>query len=165
MRHQIQIIKATLEDAEELTRASRISFDDDTSTYGMGTSGGPPGYDKVEKQKFWIKTTNYYKFVLDNKIVGGMFLKSGLEFDRPSSADNYYLIRLFILPDFQNQGIGTIALKFIEHEFPQAKKWTLDTPHWAIRNHHFYEKMGYVKIREDKITARFTAYLYEKKMP
>ncbi len=164
MNHQFQIIEATFEDAEELTRASRISFDDDTSKHGIATSGGPPGYDIIEKQKFWIETTNYYKFVLDNKIVGGMFLNSGLEFSKTSSDDNYCLIRLFILPDFQNQGIGTKALKFIEHEFPQAKKWTLDTPHWAIRNHHFYEKMGYVKIGEQKITNRFTACLYEKKM-
>lgn len=26
-----------------------------------------------------------------------------------------------------------------------AKRWSLDTPSWAIRNHHFYKKMGFVQ--------------------
>ncbi len=25
----------------------------------------------------------------------------------------------------------------------------LDTPSYAVRNHHFYEKLGYVKVGED----------------
>jgi hypothetical protein len=35
--------------------------------------------------------------------------------------------------------------------FPEAKKWILGTPSWAIRNQHFYEKMGFVKVRETEV--------------
>lgn len=36
-------------------------------------------------------------------------------------------------------------MQFIESKY-YATKWTLDTPAWAVRNIHFYEKLGYVKI-------------------
>ena len=62
-------------------------------------------------------------------------------------------------------GIGTNAMKFLEMEFPDAKKWTLETPHLSYRNHHFYEKMGFTKVGEtepDPKNNGFYLYLYEK---
>jgi len=35
--------------------------------------------------------------------------------------------------------------------FPEATTWTLGAPSWAIRNQHFYEKMGFVRVRETEI--------------
>ncbi len=35
--------------------------------------------------------------------------------------------------------------------FPEAQKWILGTPSWAIRNQHFYEKMGFVRVRETEV--------------
>jgi GNAT superfamily N-acetyltransferase len=54
-------------------------------------------------------------------------------------------------PDFQNRGIGQQAVRQMFDAFPEARKWILGTPSWAIRNQHFYEKMGFVKIRETEI--------------
>ena len=34
---------------------------------------------------------------------------------------------------------------------PDVKKWTLGTPSWDIRNQHFYEKAGFIRIRETEI--------------
>ena len=83
-------------------------------------------------------------------------------------ADNgsfhYELSTIFVIPEFQNKGIGQKAILFIEQEFPDAKKWTLDTPSAATRNHYLYEKMGYTKVNEmliDKKTNLFL-YFYEK---
>jgi len=64
-------------------------------------------------------------------------------------------------------GIGAKAIKFLEQEFPEAKVWGLDTPYKSYGNHHFYEKMGYVKVREtEPINDKcgFYLYVYEKKM-
>ena len=63
-------------------------------------------------------------------------------------------------PAHHDRGIGTQAMHFIEAHLP-ATRWTLDTPIWAIRNIHFYEKLDYVKvgkIEEDDITL----IMYEK---
>ena len=158
----VKIVKASLDDAKELTKISKLSFDDDSLQHGLGETGGPPGYDSIAAQRRWIKLTFYYKFIVNNEIVGGMFTESGKRFYQKSSKNHFYFIRIFIHPDYQNLGIGTKAMLFIENEFPYATKWTLDTPSWAERNHYFYEKLGYKKVGEKKEQENFILYFYEK---
>lgn len=40
----------------------------------MGRNRGPPGYDKVESENDIIANFIAYKIVLDNNIIGGLFL-------------------------------------------------------------------------------------------
>ncbi len=54
---------------------------------------------------------------------------------------------IFINRDDQDLGAGTAAMEFI-HEMYPAEICRLETPGWAIRNHHFYEKSGYRKVKE-----------------
>ena len=78
---------------------------------------------------------------MDGQIVGGLILfriRQG----------HYEIGRIYLDPDVQNQGIGKQVMAFAEGLYPDAKRWTLDTPSWAVRNHHFYEKLGYMKVRE-----------------
>ena len=77
--------------------------------------------------------------------------------------NHYELGRIYIDPAYQGQGIGAIAMRWIETAFP-ARRWTLDTPGWATRNHHFYEKLGYVRLREEG-TPPHTMIFYEKRLP
>ena len=76
----------------------------------------------------------YYKILADDRIIGGfiVFLKG---------QGCCELGRIFIDPDFQNQGIGTRAFEFIWTEFPEARRWTLGTPAWNRRTRHFYDKV------------------------
>lgn len=83
-----------------------------------------------------MRTSWYYKIVVDNQLVGGLVVF-------PGTIREYYLGRVFIHPDFQNQGIGTLAMDFVFRQFPLAKSWTLDTPAWNQRTRHFYEKLGF----------------------
>jgi GNAT superfamily N-acetyltransferase len=53
---------------------------------------------------------------------------------------------IFLAPDYQGRGIGSQALRFLAAAYPLARRWTLDTPVYALRNQHFYEKFGYVKV-------------------
>jgi len=39
--------------------------------------------------------------------------------------------------------------------------WTLDTPDYATRNHHFYEKFGYVRVGSEPVED-FMLLAYEK---
>lgn len=129
------------------------AFDDDKKEYGSV----PPGIESVDWHRYQIKSGMYYKIIFDNKIVGGIKLfnlKSG----------HYRLGTILILPDFQNRGIGHKAMEFIENEYPNAQKWSLDTPHKSYRNHYFYEKHGYVKVGETQPSKEreFYLFLYEK---
>lgn len=149
----LEFKKASVDDIEEYMKAKIEAFADDVETYGFG----PTGYDDYEKEIENIKNYPTYEIVLDGKIIGGITCCNAGEF--------YWLGGIYIIPEYQNCGIGAKAIAFIESEFPDAKCWRLHTPHKNYRNHHFYEKMGYKKIGETEPKldrGGFFLYEYEK---
>jgi GNAT superfamily N-acetyltransferase len=82
---------------------------------------------------------DYHKIVVSEQIVGGIIvLRKGVR--------EYELGRIFVLPKFQNQGIGTQAFCFLWEAYPLAKRWMLSTPAWNQRTHYFYKKVGFVEV-------------------
>jgi GNAT superfamily N-acetyltransferase len=149
--------KAILLDAEKLTEVQTRCFDDDSKRF-LGTEcGGPPGYDSVDWQRQMIQHGIYYKILYNGQIIGGIIAY-------PTHDGQYEIGRIYLDPDFQNQGIGKQAMAFTEGLYPEAKRWTLDTPSWAVRNHHFYENLGYIKVREEAAHGEERLYFYEKSM-
>ena len=141
----IKIEKATLDDVVTLTEIQARTFQDDNKLKPSGCSmEGPPGYDSVDWNAERIGKTLYYKILLDGQIVGGIIV-----FDMGQG--HYELGRIYVDPDVQNRGVGQQAVRQMFEAFPSAVKWTLGTPSWAIRNQHFYEKMGFVRIRETEV--------------
>lgn len=136
----ISIERAVETDVEDLVRIQIAAFHYDSVLYPQVELGGPPGYDSIEETLKKMQQHDFYKFVYQGKCVGGMVVWTMA--DR-----HYHLDLIFIAPDFQNRGIGTQAMQFLERTYP-ATRWTLDTPTWAVRNRHFYEKLGYVNVRE-----------------
>jgi GNAT superfamily N-acetyltransferase len=90
------------------------------------------------------------------QIIGGMVVFN-------QGHGHFHLDLLFIDPEYHNRGIGTRAMQFIEQTYPAAVQWSLDTPIWAIRNQHFYEKFGYVKVKEEELPG-ITLIGYEKRL-
>lgn len=151
----LELKKVVADDLEEYMKAKIDAFSDDLYTYGFG----PTGYDDYDKELENIKQYPTYKIVLDGKIIGGLTCCNMGEY--------YWLGGIYIAKAFQNQGIGSKAIKFLENEFPDAKCWRLHTPHKNYRNHHFYEKMGYKKIGETEPKEEkngFFLYEYEKRI-
>lgn len=149
---EILFKKAQFRDAKALALVSRHAFDDDVN-YGAPGPGGPPGYKSDRWQSKMMRLGTYYKILRDERIIGGIivFLKG---------AGHYELGRIFLEPEFQNQGIGKLAFDFLWQEFPFALKWTLGTPAWNLRNQHFYKKMGFVVVGKDGPDG----VLFEKQM-
>ena len=129
-------VLATPDDSTELTRTCKITFDDDTYKHTGKPEGGAPGYDDVNYQLQKMKEDTYLKILLGDKIIGGIILKR-------LAPDHIQLVRIWVLPNHQDKKIGHAAMKHIHTHYP-AKKWTLETPPYALRNHYFYEKFGYV---------------------
>ncbi len=141
----IEIRRAALVDTAELTEIQTRTFQDDNNRKPPGCSmEGPPGYDSVGWNAEQIASTPYYKILSDGLIVGGIIVYD-------MSQGRYELGRIFVDPDSQNRGIGQKAVRLMFDAFPEAGMWTLGTPSWAIRNQHFYEKMGLVRIRETDV--------------
>ena len=145
MTHQFKLTfrKARPSDAEALASASERAFHSDIHCGAPpGPPGGPPGYNSAAWQARIMRIGEYYTILADKQIVGGIivFRKGTRE---------YELGRIFVDPEFQNQGIGARAFEFLWQTYPLAKRWTLGTPKWNRRTRHFYQKVGFTEIGED----------------
>lgn len=136
----ISLIRALPADAETLVRVQVAAFHYDSVLYPGVELGGPPGYDSVDEMLEKIQQDETYKIMDGETCVGGL-----VAFKRDN--EHYHLDVIFLDPAAQNRGIGTLAMQFLEQTYP-ASVWTLDTPVWAVRNQHFYEKFGFVKLHE-----------------
>jgi GNAT superfamily N-acetyltransferase len=89
-----------------------------------------------------MRLGDYFKIVIEGQIVGGIIVfRKGTR--------QYELGRIFVDPDFQNQGIGTQAFDYLWQAYPLSKMWTLGTPAWNVRTRHFYKKVGFTEVGED----------------
>ena len=144
---------ATAADAEALVGVQVAAFHSDAVTYPGVEVGGPPGYDSVDDARAKIARHHYHKIVRDERIVGGIVV-----FDR--GGGHCHLDLIYLDPSQHGQGIGTQAMRFLEQTH-RATVWTLDTPSWAVRNQHFYEKLGYAKVGKS-VHPDVTLFAYEK---
>ncbi|MCA1053663.1 GNAT family N-acetyltransferase [Rossellomorea aquimaris] len=154
----ITIQKATLEDAETLTKIKREAFEcerkrwlsDETDIVDYNIQ--PPGYDSVEKNKYMIRMLEVYKVLFEQEIVGAITVTiSGTSYGR--------IDRIYIHPDLQGRGIGSIALDLIQKEYTEVRIWNLETSARQINNHHFYEKKGFERTFQSE-----DEFCYEKKV-
>lgn len=150
----ITIERAVPTDAEALVRAMVAAFHHDTVLYGV-PEDGPPGYQSVEVMLEKIADHDTFTIRRGGEVVGGMVV-----FDRGETARHLDLI--FLSPEHHGQGVGSQAMQFLDAHYPAATYWTLDTPSWAVRNHHFYGKFGFVKTGEHPFDG-ITLFSYERK--
>jgi GNAT superfamily N-acetyltransferase len=148
-------LRATPEDVETLVAVQIAAFNNDAMIYPGVAVGGPPGYDSVKENLLQMHDDDYYKILVDGEIVGGIIVAH-------VGGGHFHIGVLYIHPDYHGQGIGSAALQFIESTYP-ARRWTLNTPSYATRNHRFYEKHGYVKTGEHPFRD-FSLFDYEKRI-
>jgi GNAT superfamily N-acetyltransferase len=152
---KIDFALATPVDAEDLVTVQIAAFHDDARLYPGVEIGGPPGYDSVEETLATIARGEFYKVSLDGKIIGGITVID-------QGAGHFHVGVLAVDPAHHNKGIGSQTMEFIERTFP-ATVWTLDTPTFATRNQHFYERLGFVSVGET-VFPDITLIHYEKRM-
>ena len=151
---KVTIERSKVEEAEELVRVQIASFHSDAVFYPGVEEGGPPGYDSADLMRRKIAEDIAYTIRTDGKIVGGVML-----FEK--AAGHLHLDVIFVDPALHNKGIGSKAMAFLSAAYPDVR-WTLDTPVYAVRNHHFYEKFGYIRVGERVEPDGFKLYAYEK---
>ncbi|MFV9506482.1 MAG: GNAT family N-acetyltransferase [Oscillochloridaceae bacterium umkhey_bin13] len=135
---ELHIKAAQITDAERLVQIQIAAFHHDAVLYPDVGLGGPPGYDSVEQLRQTIAQHPCYKLLYDDQVIGVMVIIVKGE-------QHTHLDLIAIDPHYHNRGLGTLAMQFLEQAHP-ARCYTLDTPSWAVRNQHFYQKLGYVKV-------------------
>jgi len=134
----IEIKKATKKDAVALARASEQAFHSDIDCGAPGL-GGPPGYNSPAWQQRAMGFGDYFKILVDGQLAGGLIVIR----QKPRE---YEVGRIFVDPEYQNQGVGTRAFDLLWEAYPLAKRWIVGTPDWNTRTRHFYQKVGFEPV-------------------
>lgn len=162
MKAEITLVLAAEADAEKIHNMKYRAFwalyekyhDDETN----------PAMEKIEKVIRQIRNegSDYYLIRVGEEITGAIRIvqrKNEMGF----ISGEYKISPLFILPEFQNQGIGYAAIQKVFDLYSQAKKWSLDTIKQEAGNCYLYEKCGFVRVGEEKpINEAMTLIDYEK---
>lgn len=160
---KVEIFPATLADAEALVAIQQKAF---KRLYDIYHDEGNPylrGTDEIEK---WLSRPNsyVYKILAGGELVGGVAFWERRGRGLPGE---YYLARIYILPEMQRKGIASTAITLCEATVYNANRWTLDFPIDQIANRLCYEKAGYKDVGEtrEQSEGKIVLALYEKSIP
>ena len=159
MNAEVKLILATVDDAELIHQMQYEAFlplyekyhDDETS----------PVKEKIDKVIYKLTHTNseYYLIQLGDKNVGAIRVARKLK----NNMDVLFISPLFVLPEYQNRGIGQTAIRKVFDLYPDDVTWRLDTIKQEKGNCHLYEKCGFVRVGNDHIVnENMTLIDYEK---
>jgi GNAT superfamily N-acetyltransferase len=135
---RVSLVEAVEDDAYLLADISKRAFESDVEV-GAKEPGGPPGYDSYKDQVRYMEYFDYYRITLDDYTVGGVMTAHRGEGHRE-------LVRIFVDPESQRQGVGLRAMELVMSLYPGVKLWTLGTPEWNTRTRSFYEKLGFTQV-------------------
>jgi GNAT superfamily N-acetyltransferase len=147
------IRRTSTEEAEDILNVQKEAFKADLDEYNDYETS--PATEPLKKLLYKINKNIHYTILTGDRIIGGAEV-------RPDSPEECYINRIFILPEYQNQGLGTRVMNFIENQYPDVTKWTLCTPYKSYRNQCFYEKFGYRKVGEHKVSDNLYLIDYMK---
>lgn len=145
--------RATAEDVPDLISAQNLAFEDEFARYGECPSYRESPDDMADM----VANAIVYKIVVGGSVVGDIIV-------RRREGGELYLRTISVVPAMQGRGLGSQAIEFLEAQHPEAARWTLCTPMGSARNRHFYEKLGYRKVGEHRISDQLTLIDYEKPM-
>lgn len=107
----------------------------------------------------------YFTILNNGEIVGWILYKckGSTTFIESLNEGEYYLLRIYIKPDYQCRGIGKQAILLCEKELVNAKKFYVDFPKELNKNRKCYENAGfYSSKKEIEIEHNLVLVLYEK---
>lgn len=152
----VQLIRATVEDAEVIWRMQRAAFAELLERYqDFDTNPGNETLEKVQ-WRFSFPATYFY-FIRLNGVNAGAIRIIDHHDDSPKR-----ISPLFVLPEFRGKGVAQAAIRAAE-DIHGSANWSLGTILQEKGNCHLYEKMGYHQTGESKIiNDRLTLVFYEK---
>lgn len=154
---EVKLIRANVDDAKELHAMQVKSFRELLEKYqDFDTSPANESVEKVEarlKQEF----TYFYFICLGAQKVGAIRIV-----DKKETGKNKRISPVFILPEFQGQGIAQKAIRLCE-EMHGKEDWELDTILQEPKNCYLYEKLGYRQTgKTEVINERLTLVFLSK---
>lgn len=157
----VKLEEARDDELAELLNLQKQSF---LPLYEKYQDDGSPANETIDRIKARAKQPGrkYYFIVYYGMRVGAINIAQKTDADGNYTENR--ISPMFIIPDFQDRGIGYAAMKKAFEMFSDVHVWKLDTILEEERNCHFYEKCGFKRIGgEKKINDRLTLVDYERK--
>lgn len=155
------ILEPVREDELELLRDMQIkSFMPLYEKYHDDVS---PALESVDRIRARAARPNrkYYFIFMDSARVGVI----NIGHNDPDEKKCAYISPIFILPEYQNQGIGYAAIQKAFDTLPDVTVWKLETILQEAGNCHLYEKCGFVRCGEERVVndaMTLIDYVYER---
>jgi GNAT superfamily N-acetyltransferase len=137
----MRIVKANREDLREILALQYLAYQSEARL--CNNSNIPPLTQTLQEAEAELERGVFLKAVHeDGRIAGSVRAYSG--------HGTLYIGKLMVHPDLQRQGIGTKLLGEIERICPHGR-YELFTSAKSERNIRLYERMGYVRFREEDV--------------
>jgi len=146
------IIKAERDDLQEILDLQYLAYQSEAML--LNNFSIPPLKQTLEEVKQEFDNGIFLKVVdKDGVIIGSVraYAKNG----------TLFIGKLIVQPNLQGQGIGTNLLTEIEKVCPQ-ERCELFTSDRSEKNIRLYERLGYVKFREQEVTPELK-FIYLRK--
>jgi len=149
----MDIVKAGLEDAEEILALQKAAYESEGRLYGDFTI--PPLTQTLEEIKEDFDRQLFLEAVEEGRIVGSVraYEKDG----------TCFVGRLIVHPDFQDRGIGSRLMEEVEERFEDVERFRLFTGHLSDKPLHIYAKKGYSIYRTEPVHDNLTLVYLEKR--
>ena len=143
---RVKLREVTEEEIPELYEMQVKSF---MPLYEKYHDEGSPAIESIERvnRRFGVENRKYFFIMKDGARVGAI----NIGHNDPNEKKVAFISPLFVLPEFQNRGIGYAAIQKAFEELPEVKTWKLDTILQEPANCHLYEKCGFVRVGEEKV--------------
>ena len=153
---EVTLRRARSDEAGELHAMQVEAFRELLEKYqDFDTSPANEGVEKVEARLKQDVTFFYF-------ICVGAQKAGAIRVVDPQNGAGKRISPLFVLPEFQGQGLAQAAIRLCE-EIHGSENWELGTILQEPKNCHLYEKMGYRPTGTTKvINERLTLIFYEK---
>jgi ribosomal protein S18 acetylase RimI-like enzyme len=132
------IERATRADATDILRLQKLAYAAEARLYDDWLL--PPLVQTLDELRAEFTVSVVLKAVADGVIIGSVRARR--------AADTWQIGRLIVHPDYRGQGLGTRLLRHIEGESGEIRKLELFTGHRSTANIQLYERLGYVRSRE-----------------
>ena len=152
----IELVRASMEDAETIWRMQRVAFAELLERYqDFDTNPGNEPLEKVQ-WRFTFLATYFYFIQVDGVNAGAIRIIDHHD-ESPKK-----ISPLFVIPEYRGKGVAQAAIQTAE-TIHGSENWQLGTIQQEKGNCHLYEKMGYRQTGETKvINDRMTLVFYEK---
>ena len=133
MPADLDIVAATVADAEAILELQRIAYESEAVRYQNWKI--PPLVETIDSVRKDIERHVVLKAIVDGRLAGSVrgVVKNGV----------CEVCRFSVDPALQRRGIGSALLTAIEREFPDIEGFELFTGNRSVENLRLYERHGY----------------------